>query len=164
MIFVILGGVVEYDFSRILKILDELVPELGLKKENVIAQIGHTKYEPVNYEWFRFVDGEKFNKYIDEATVIITHGGVGSILKSMNLHKKIIVFPRLYEFNEHIDNHQIEICEKLFEGGYVLYADNKEKLKKSIVAINSFIPQIWKNDNKLMESIIYDYLNQLKGD
>lgn len=161
MIFVILGGVVEYDFSRILKILDELVFELDLKKTDVIAQIGHSKYEPTNYDWFRFVDGDEFNNYIESADVIITHGGVGSILKSMNCHKKIIVFPRLYKFKEHLDNHQTEISRKLFDEGYVLYAENKEELRKSLNNIKAFVPKIWTGDNRLMKEIVYNYLSQI---
>ena len=164
MIFVILGGVVEYDFSRLLKILDELAPVLEMEKEDIIAQIGHAKYEPHNYKWFRFVDGEKFNSYVKEADVIITHGGVSSILKSMNFHKKIIVFPRLYEFNEHLDNHQTEICQKLADEGYVLYAENREDLMKNLKNINNFIPKLWINNNKLMKNIIYDYLVKLQGE
>lgn len=164
MIFVILGGVVEYDFSRLLIILDELATEMGIEKESIVAQIGHAKYEPMNYTWFRFVDGKKFDSYIATSDMIITHGGVSSILKSMNYRKKIIVFPRLYKFNEHLDNHQTEICQKLSDEGYVLYAENKEELRKSLKDINNFTPKVWVNNNKLMKKIIYDYLNQLSGE
>jgi UDP-N-acetylglucosamine transferase subunit ALG13 len=161
LIFVILGGVVEYDFSRILKILDELVFELSLKTTDVVAQIGHSKYEPNNYDWFRFVDGKEFNNYIEAADVVITHGGVGSILKAMSYRKKVIIFPRLYIFKEHLDNHQTEISQKLYNEGYVLYAENKEELKKSLNAVKTFSPRIWTGNNELMKETVYNYLSQI---
>ena len=66
MIFVIVGGVVEFDFSRILKILDEIVEENIINSSEIVAQIGHSKYVPINYRNFIFVDGDEFQKYIDD--------------------------------------------------------------------------------------------------
>ena len=61
------------------------------------------------------------DKYIDEADLVITHGGVGTIFSALKKNKKVIAIPRLEKYGEHINDHQIEICEELEKEGYILY-------------------------------------------
>lgn len=159
LIFVILGGVVEFDFSRLLKIMDELVEENVVDGKCVIAQRGHSKYIPHNYDSFPFVDGEKFNYYIEHADLIISHGGIASLISALEKNKKIIVFPRLAKYGEHLDDHQTEVGSIMSEQGYNMYAVNKEQLKSCILKAPSFSPKEFKGNNTLMETLVVDYID-----
>lgn len=159
LIFMILGGVVEFDFSRILKIVDELVAEGVIESGSVIAQRGYSKYIPQNYQSFDFVDGGTFDKYIQDADIIITHGGVASLISAMKMHKKVIAFPRLKKYKEHLDDHQTEITSVLSRDGYIMYATDKEILKECILKAESFKPKEFISDNSLMENLIVDFID-----
>lgn len=161
MIFVIVGGVVEFDFSRILKILDEIVEENIINSSEIVAQIGHSKYVPMNYRNFRFVDGDEFQKYIDDSKLIITHGGVGTLISAMKKNKKIISFPRLAKYNEHLDDHQLELTTILKNDGYIKMATDKKELIKVLNEIKNFEPKEFISDNSYMSKIIIDFIEKI---
>ena len=64
-------------------------------------------------EIFDLLDRDKFSELISQCDILITHGGVGSILTGLNNNKKVIAAPRLKKYNEHQNDHQLEIIEKL---------------------------------------------------
>lgn len=93
----------------------------SLRKEKIIAQIGYTKFESKRIETFEFIPLEQMEEYISQADIIISHGGVGTIFSALKKGKKVIAIPRLKKYGEHINDHQIEICEELENEGYILY-------------------------------------------
>ena len=119
MIFVTVGSR-QYPFDRLFKKLDELC-EKKIIKEKIFAQIGTSSYKPKYYEYKDFISPEEFDECVNKADIIITHGASGSIMKSLNANKKVIVVTRLEKYGEHINDHQIEICEELEKEGYILY-------------------------------------------
>lgn len=161
LIFIIVGGVVEFDFSRLIKIVDELCMEGIINAKEIKAQIGHSKYEPKCYNNYRFVDGEQFHKDIENADVIITHGGVGTLVHALKLKKKVIIFPRLQMYKEHLDNHQLEISKMYNHLGYCMLATNKSELKDCIKNIENFSPKSFISNNSKMIDIIISYLDSL---
>ena len=111
-------GTQKQQFTR----LFELVVNCNeLKNEKIISQSGYTKYENDRIESFDFISLEKMDEYIEMADLIICHGGVGTILSAIMKGKKVIAIPRLAKYGEHINDHQIEICEELEKEGYILY-------------------------------------------
>ena len=92
MIFVILGTQ-DKDFSRLLKEIDRLIKEKKIT-EKVIVQAGTTKYQSKNMKIFDLLPMTEFNRFIGKADLIITHGGVGSIMNSLKKGKKVIAVPR----------------------------------------------------------------------
>ena len=104
-------GTQKFQFNRLLMTIDKLIDEKKIT-ERVVAQVGNSDYKPVNYEFQDFFDSNKFDLLMDESTLIITHGGVGSIVSALKKNKKVIVVPRLKKYNEHIDDHQLEIVEE----------------------------------------------------
>lgn len=124
MIFVILGTQ-KQQFKRI---IDYVLTSVELLDEEIVVQAGYTKYESENenFKLFTFMSSEDFESNILKADIIITHGGVGSIFSALEKNKKIIAVPRLEKYSEHVDDHQLEICNKLALDNYILYF-NEEK-------------------------------------
>lgn len=111
MIFVTVGTH-DQGFERLVRKIDELVEGKNIR-DNVIIQIGYTGYKPKACKWFKFVSPEEFEQLCKKSSLIITHAGVGSIMTSLKFSKNIIVVPRLKKFNEHRDDHQLQITKEL---------------------------------------------------
>ena len=110
MIFVALGTQ-KFQFNRLLKEVDKLI-ELKIIDEPVFAQIGVSDYIPKNYEYVDFMTQDEFNTKINNANTVITHGGTGVIINALKRGKKVIAIPRLSKYNEHVDDHQIQLIDE----------------------------------------------------
>ncbi|MFQ6055838.1 MAG: PssE/Cps14G family polysaccharide biosynthesis glycosyltransferase [Methanosarcinales archaeon] len=127
MIFVTVGQ--PRDFSRLVKKIDEIG---GKIKEEIIIQRGETKYEPKNCKYFDFVSRDEFLKYVKKARIVITHAGVGTIITVLNCRKPIIVVPRRKKYNEHRNDHQMDIARELKRSGNVVVCYDVNKLEGKI--------------------------------
>ena len=150
MIFVTVGTA--RDFSRLIKKIDKIAGKIS---EKIIIQRGKTKHKPKNCEYFSFVSREEFLEYIKGADVVITHGGVGSIINSLKYGKPTIVVPRRKKYNEHRNDHQMDIARELESEGKALACYDVENLEKKIrkvrtLKIKSEISQI----RKILENFI----------
>ncbi len=114
MIFVTLGTQ-DKQFKRLLDAVDKLETD-----EKIIAQIGSTDFSSAKMEIYKYMTIDEFTKYMNEARVVITHAGVGTIIMGLKLHKKMIVAARRKEFKEHVNDHQMQILENFAEEGYIL--------------------------------------------
>ena len=111
MIFVTVGSQ-KFQFNRLLKKIDNLIFK-NIITENVFAQTGTSDYIPQNYAYQPFLDREKFTSYMSNCDIVITHGGTGTIISAIKNNKKVIVVPRLSEYGEHVDNHQIQLIKQI---------------------------------------------------
>lgn len=118
MIFVILGTQ-QFPFDRLLKKLDAYVAE-GLLKDEIVAQIGYSTYKPRNFPFQQFFDRDAFGDLVQKADLIVTHGGVGSVLTANRAGKPTVAVPRLAKYGEHVDDHQCELTGEFARRGIVL--------------------------------------------
>lgn len=129
-------GTQKQQFNRIFELVEK---SKKLKKEKIVAQVGYTKYSNKKMDIFDFIPLDEMEKDILEADLIISHGGVGTIFSAIKKGKKVIAVPRLEKYGEHINDHQIEICEELEKEGYILYykdgVDNLDDLIEKIMKI-----------------------------
>lgn len=157
MILVLLGTQ-NNSFHRLLEEIDRLIEKNTITDE-VIVQSGYTKYNSKNMKIFELISKEELNKLQDKADLIITHGGVGSIISSIKKGKKVIAVPRLHEYNEHVNNHQKEIIKLFNEKGYIIGIDSIEKLENTLLNIEKFTPIKYENKNDKMLQIISDFID-----
>ena len=118
MILVMLGTQ-NNSFHRLLEKIQEMIDKKVIN-EKVIVQAGRTKFESKDMEILGIVPEKKLKKLMDEADLIITHGGVGSIVTALKMQKKVIAVPRLSGFNEHVNDHQIEIVDTFDKQGLLI--------------------------------------------
>ena len=159
MIFVTLGTNDE-SFERLLKAIDKEIDK-GNIKEKVIVQAGCTKYSSKNMEIFDLVTKEEFDKLISECDLLITHGGVGSILTGINKGKKVIAVPRLAKYKEHGNDHQLQIVENFSERKYILAVKDLNKLGKTIEKAKKFKPQKFVSNTHNIINMIEDFIDNL---
>ena len=58
----------------------------------------------------------------------MTHAGSGSILTSLHHGKVPIVMPRRVALHEHVDDHQVELAERMAELGNCLLAESVDEV------------------------------------
>lgn len=156
MFFVTLGTQ-KFQFDRLLSHIDNLI-DMDIIRDKVFAQKGYSKYIPRNYECVDFLNHDEFNRYLNDCRILITHGGVGSIMSGLNARKKVIICPRLKKYGEHIDDHQTEIATKYAQLGYCLSVSESKTLKDCIEEVSEFKSLYFPvkqsgEDNKLLDAI-----------
>ena len=158
MIFVSLGTQ-DKSFTRLVEKIEEL-KKSGKIKEEVVVQLGNTKYKSEFIKCIDFMSMEEFDKYLQNSRYLITHGGVGTILTALKYNKKVIAVPRLSKYNEHVNDHQLELIEALSLDNYILGCKTLDDLEENINKISKFIPKKYKSnqDNfiKLIKRLIED--------
>lgn len=150
MVFVSVGTQ-KQSFKRLFHLVED---SKILESQRIIAQAGYTSYRSDRIEIFQFMDHENYQKYMKEADLVICHGGVGTIFDALYSGKKILAVPRLSKYEEHVNDHQIEICEELDKEGYLMYLKEfdlfDEKVKQLMkTELKKYVPN-------------YDYIEILK--
>ena len=156
MILVMLGTQ-DNSFERLLKEIEHLI-ETGIIQEKVIVQAGNTKFESNKMKIIDFVSQKELEEYINKASYIITHGGVGSITEALKQNKKIIAVPRKKEHKEHVNNHQMQIVENFDKQGYIIGIQDIEELEKAIKIIPNFKPNKYKTNTQNIIKIIENFI------
>jgi len=123
-------------FDRLFRELNVLKAK-GLEDE-IVAQIGNTEFKPTKFEFKEFMDEDEYRKHFSNADIIITHGGAGTIIKALKENKALIIVPRLVKFNEHTNDHQLDLAIALEKEGKALAVDRIEELKDAIKEARNF--------------------------
>ena len=111
MIFVTVGTH-EQPFNRLVQKMDELKKN-GTIQEDVIIQTGFSTYEPQYCQWSKLIPYQQMIKNVEEARIVITHGGPASFIMPLQIGKTPIVVPRQHKFDEHVNNHQVEFARNV---------------------------------------------------
>lgn len=126
MIFVAVGT--QFPFDRLIKNIDDWASETGEK--NIIAQTGDSRYQAKSISCYQFIKPVDFLKHQSEADLLIGHAGMGTILSALELGKPLIIMPRLEQYGEHRNDHQIATAKK-FDGRSGIYvAMNENQLRE----------------------------------
>ncbi|WP_282054002.1 glycosyltransferase [Maribacter luteus] len=160
MIFITLGNQ-NFQFSRFLEKIEQLVLSQVINGE-VIAQIGHTDFQSSLIKTIDFLPMDKFNEYVEQSDYVISHAGTGSLISCLRKEKGVISGARLKKYNEHIDNHQVEILEAFSNKNFILglkedFSDFEEK----IGLINTFIPEKFKSNNGSFNDRLIEIIDNL---
>ncbi len=125
--------------------------------EKIIMQVGSTIFETnkKNIEIYDFINLEQFNKYMKEARVIITHAGVGTIIAGLRMNKKMIVAARLNKYDEHVNDHQLQILETFAQDKYIIPLEDFSKLQELLNT--DFEPRKFESNNE-------NFINQLDNE
>lgn len=143
-------GTQKQEFKRLLDYIEKSHIE-----DDIIVQAGHTKYKSKKMQIYDFIEYDKMQEYTKKADLVITHGGTGSIVESIQMGKKTIACARKKQYGEHADDHQEQVTDILYEEGYILKLDENIKLDDLIKQIKTFKPKKFiSNTEKFKESLI----------
>ena len=166
MIFVTVGTH-EQPFDRLLKWIDKMVED-KIINEKVVVQKGYTDYELKNCVSYQLIGYEEMQQYIEDARIVITHGGPASFIAPVVIGKIPIVVPRQKKYNEHVNDHQLEFAREVeTRMKNIIVAETEEKLVDSIINYNQKIELLYgnivtnnKNFNEQLEKEIEKIYNK----
>lgn len=149
-------GTQKFPFDRLVLALNNLV-EKGLFQPNeIVMQSAVYNVKPV-FTHYTLIPFDQFNKLVDEAELIITHGGVNSIITCMKQKKPLIIVPRLKQYGEHVDDHQREIAEIMRLKYNVVVAEDLSHIEDYIEQAQTQRYKLWASHN---EELI-DYIRRI---
>lgn len=129
MIFVTVGTH-EQPFNRLVEYMDKWAAE---HDEEVIMQTGFSSYEPKHCEWSKLYPYSQMVELVEKARLVITHGGPSSFIMPLQIGKIPIVVPRKKEFDEHVNDHQVEFSKAVAERqGNIIVVEDVDKISDTI--------------------------------
>ena len=129
MIFVTVGTH-EQQFNRLVSYMDKWAET---HDEEVIIQTGYSTYEPQNANWSKLFPYSEMIRLVNEARIVITHGGPSSFIMPLQVGKTPIVVPREKRFDEHVNDHQVKFCKEVESRmGTIVVVEDVEKLSEVI--------------------------------
>ncbi|MGY1834639.1 glycosyltransferase [Blastococcus sp. SYSU DS0510] len=115
-IFVSLGTIKPFRFDALVDaVRDRLRPG-----DVVTWQLGATTRDDLPGDVNLELRAEEFDRLVAESDVFVTHAGVGTLLRALELGVRPVVVPRLAERGEHVDDHQVQVARELAERDLVL--------------------------------------------
>lgn len=127
MVFVTVGTH-EQPFNRLIQKIDQLKKD-GIIEDDVFIQTGFSTYEPKYCQWSKLIAYQDMIQYVEDARIVITHGGPASFIMPLQIGKIPIVVPRQKRFGEHVNDHQVEFVRNVVERmGTVICVENIEML------------------------------------
>ena len=147
-------------FDRLIKAVDELVAAKQINGE-IASQIGNSNYKPKNFSFKTMMGKEEYEKNFKNADIVICHAGEGAIIDGLNYKKKLIVVPRLKKFDEHTDDHQMDLVKKLASENKIIGVYDVKDLELAIKKTTRFFPKIASNKKGLIKAL-NDYLGSVE--
>lgn len=141
MIFVTVGTH-EQQFNRLVRRIDELKGE-GVISEDVFIQTGFSTYEPQHCGHAALIPFQEMDRKISEARIVITHGGPSSFIAPLQKGKIPVVVPRRVEFDEHVNNHQVDFCNAVAERqGNIIVVNEIGDLENVLTRYDELVAQM----------------------
>lgn len=111
-------GTERYPFTRaLIKVAHALPGEV-----EVLYQTGNTAVPDIPGIHRQWLPSDELMRAMAEVDVVVSHGGVGTVLTALRLGKHPVVMPRLAEFGEHVDDHQSDLARVLEGRGLISVA------------------------------------------
>jgi anti-anti-sigma factor len=104
-------GTEQYPFNSLMSWIDLLIREKLIdQEEEVVVQYGASRNLPDQVRIVKRLPESEFKALLEQARVVISHCGEGSVMLLESLDKPYILVPRIQRFGEHVDNHQIDLA------------------------------------------------------
>lgn len=133
MIFVTVGT--DLPFDRMMKVVDRWAGESGRK--DIFAQIGEGGWEPRHVPFVNFLEPVEFKTRFAQASLIIGHAGMGTILSALLHGKPILVMPKLARLGEHRNEHQTATAKRMMALGNVNVAFDEEEMLQKLGVVDT---------------------------
>jgi UDP-N-acetylglucosamine transferase subunit ALG13 len=129
LLFATVGAVLPFD--RLVSSVAHAVGA-GHTPEKVVIQTGVGGVKPEGIETVETLPFGDIQALLRDASIVICHGGTGSIITALREGCHVIAMPRLQRLGEVYDDHQAEITDAFEKRGLVLSATNAEELVEAL--------------------------------
>lgn len=130
-VFVSLGTIFPYRFDSLIDAVKAALPD----DVDVVWQVGATTRSDLPGRVETEMSAREFERLSRESDLVITHAGVGTIMQLLDLGAPLLAVPRRQSRNEHVDDHQEQICGELTRRGLATVAEapaiNRDVLERA---------------------------------
>ncbi|WP_343839015.1 PssE/Cps14G family polysaccharide biosynthesis glycosyltransferase [Salinibacillus aidingensis] len=152
-------GTHELPFTRLLDEMERL-KQSGLVDDEIIVQNGNTRYSSEHMKLIPFMSYDEMERLFEQARLIITHAGTGSVTTGLKKGKKVIAAARLQKYGEHNDDHQLELVDVFEKQGHILSWSEGESLEDVIEQAEHFEPKPFHSGKDRMLKILHDFIEE----
>lgn len=128
MIFVSVGT--QLPFERLVRAVDEWCR--CHPGEETFAQIGDTRYRPRYMEYVVKLSPRHYAEKLDQASLIVSHVGMGTIISALEHAKPQVLMPRLAAMGEHRSDHQLSTAAKFTGSALIDIVRTEQELGAAI--------------------------------
>lgn len=153
-------GTQDKPFDRLLAEVERLI-DAGAIREEVVVQAGTTRYASTKMKIFDLLSMEELDKLVGECNLLITHGGVGSIISALKKNKTVIAVPRLAQYGEHVNDHQKQIIRRFGSQGCIVAAEGVEELAPALEKAKTFVPAAYESNTENMITLVGALIEKL---
>jgi UDP-N-acetylglucosamine transferase subunit ALG13 len=79
----------------------------------VVAQVGPSMFAYRHMMHHKFLSPKEMNRLFQDASLIVAHAGMGSVLTALKYRKPILIMPRKASLGEHRNDHQMATAKWL---------------------------------------------------
>jgi UDP-N-acetylglucosamine transferase subunit ALG13 len=125
--------------------------------QRVFMQSGKSNYKPQHCESVAYTQPIEWEGYFNEADLVVSHAGMGTIIKSLDNGKPLIIMPRLAVLGEHRNDHQVATADRFSHFKNVRVVRDADELNMALcnppVEIQEAKYRICENLDRLVEEI-----------
>lgn len=152
-------GTQDKKFYRLLEAIEKQL-ETGNIKDRVVVQAGcSSNFKSKKMEIFDLIPMDEFDNLIKKCDILITHGGVGSIITGLKNNKKVIAAARLKKYGEHTNDHQLQIIDTFSNEGFIMNLRDFDELDITLKEIQNFKPRKYKSNTKSFIKLLEEEIN-----
>jgi UDP-N-acetylglucosamine transferase subunit ALG13 len=122
-------GNAKQPFRRLLDVIVTLAKELP---QPVVVQHGNSPFSATGCVLRPFMDMVEFTECVRRSELIISHAGAGSIIHAIRAGKIPVVMPRIIEYDEIVDDHQLELAQAFAKLGKVVMVEEQKDFRPAI--------------------------------
>jgi UDP-N-acetylglucosamine transferase subunit ALG13 len=142
-------------FERMVHALDDWAGQHT--DQPVMLQLGETAYRPRHCKFVAYTQPAEWEQYFAEADLVVSHAGMGTILKSLDRGKPLIIMPRLAALNEHRNDHQVATAARFHGYANIRIVNDGAELAVALdnppAAVSPADPRACENLNQLVSAL-----------
>lgn len=126
-------------FDRLAKAMDEWAENNSTNTE-VFAQLGEGEYQAKHFDFKLFLSPNEYKQKVEQASLLVAHAGMGSILTAQEFKKPLIIMPRLFAKGEHRNDHQLATAKQFTNYPGIYLANTPQELNDWLKQRDNLVP------------------------
>jgi UDP-N-acetylglucosamine transferase subunit ALG13 len=163
LVFVTVGNATQ-GFKRLLNAVDEAAGQGLFGNEPIFIQTGNNPdFHATHCEQQSFLPMSQFEALLRDSSLVISHGGAGTLINILRAGRVPVVMPRRREYSEHVDDHQVELIQALAKEGRVVPVFESGGLKGAVEEARHRNKQPQAQSNSQLVGLVARAIEELSG-
>lgn len=155
MIFVTVGT--QLPFDRLVNSMDRWA---GVHTDiDITVQSGENSFQPEYCKMKGFISSDEWQSLFLAADIVVSHAGMGTIIKCLDIGKPLIIMPRKASMNEHRNDHQIATSKQFDEYESIRVVNTEQELFEALDKPPKYKQSMSSDENENLNILIDELRN-----